>query len=177
MWPFISPTKKVSKSYPLCTHILTKNFKGNTVINQYSYHTAPPANLHRTVLEDVDFEKKFEVFTNDDVEARYLITPSLMERLKSMQVAFKTDKISAAFYKNKLHAPIRDEDWLPWGDSRSTPRSMSALERNPQFPALTPHMVLGPSIDGRGIPRGPWATRMGTGLSWGNQSGSLRSPS
>ena len=32
---------------------------------------------------------------------------------------------------------------------------MSALERNPQVPALTPDKVLGPSIDGRGIPRGP----------------------
>ena len=32
---------------------------------------------------------------------------------------------------------------------------MSALERNPQVRALTPHKVLGPSIDGRGIPRGP----------------------
>ena len=31
-------------------------------------------------------------------------------------------------------------------------------------------------IDGRGIPRGPRATRMGTGLSWGHQSVSLRSP-
>ena len=28
-----------------------------------------------------------------------------------------------------------------------------------------PHKVLGPGIDGRGIPRGPQATRMGTGLS------------
>ena len=54
-----------------------------------------------------------------------------------------------------MHAPTRDEDLLPWGDSRSTPRSMSALQRNPQVPALTPHKVLGPRIDGRGNPRGP----------------------
>ena len=53
----------------------------------------------------------------------------------------------------------------PLGRLRSTPRSMSALERNPQVPALTPYKVLGHSIDGRGIPRGPRATRMGTGLS------------
>ena len=46
-----------------------------------------------------------------------------------------------------------------------TPRSMSALERNPQVPAPTPHKVLGHGIDGRGIPRGPRATRMGNGLS------------
>ena len=53
----------------------------------------------------------------------------------------------------------------PLGDSRSTPRSMSALERNPQVPAPTPHKILGPGIEGRGIPRGPRATPMGTGLS------------
>ena len=32
---------------------------------------------------------------------------------------------------------------------------MSALERNPQVPAPTPHKVLGPGIDWRGILRGP----------------------
>ena len=67
--------------------------------------------------------------------------------------------------KAHVHSPTRDEDLRPWGDSRSPRRSMSALERNPQVPALTPHKVLGPCIDGRGIPRGPRATRMGTGLS------------
>ena len=54
--------------------------------------------------------------------------------------------------KAHVHAPTRDEDRLPWGDSRSTPRSMSALERNPQFPAPNPHKVLGAGIEGRGIP-------------------------
>ena len=49
-------------------------------------------------------------------------------------------------------------------DSRRTPRSMSALERNPQIPAPTPHKILCPSIEGRGIPRGPRASCMGTGL-------------
>ena len=39
----------------------------------------------------------------------------------------------------------------PLGRLRSTPRSMSALERNPQVLAPTPHKVLGPGIDGRGI--------------------------
>ena len=76
-----------------------------------------------------------------------------------------------------MHAPNRDEDRLPWGVFKSTPRSMSALERNPQVPAPTPHKVLGPGIDGRGIPTGPRATRKGTDLSLGHQNRSLRSPS
>ena len=82
---------------------MNKNFKGNTIIRVDSiFHTAPSENLHHTVLEDIEFEKKFDVFTDDDVEARYLITPSFMERLKSMQVAFMADKISVSFYKNKF---------------------------------------------------------------------------
>ena len=50
--------------------------------------------------------------------------------------------------KAYVQAPTRDEDLFPWGDSRSTPRSMSALERNPQVPTLTPHKVLGPTTTG-----------------------------
>ena len=67
--------------------------------------------------------------------------------------------------KAHVHAPIRNEDLLPWGDSRSTPRSMSAQERNPKVPGPTPHKDLGRGIEGRGTPRGPRATRKGTGLS------------
>ena len=67
--------------------------------------------------------------------------------------------------KAHVHATIRDEDLPPWGDSTSTPRSMSALERNPKVPGPTPHKVFGPGMQGRGIPRGPRSTRMGTGLS------------
>ena len=66
--------------------------------------------------------------------------------------------------KANVHAPTRYEDGLPAENSRSTPKSMSALERNPQVPPPTPHKVLGPGIDRRGIPRSPLATRTGTGL-------------
>ena len=34
--------------------------------------------------------------------------------------------------KAHVHAPTRDEDRFPWGDSRNTPRSMSSLVKNPQ---------------------------------------------
>ena len=44
--------------------------------------------------------------------------------------------------KVQVHEPARDEDCLPCGDCRSTPRSMSALERKPQVLAPTPHKVL-----------------------------------
>ena len=43
----------------------------------------------------------------------------------------------------------------PLGRLQSSPRSMSALERNPQVLAPTPHKFLGTGMDRRGIPRGP----------------------
>ena len=73
--------------------------------------------------------------------------------------------------KAHVHAPIRDEDLLPWGDSRSTPQTMLALERNPQVPDLTPHKVLGPGIEERGTPRGPQATRMGLAFPQATRAG------
>ena len=47
-----------------------------------------------------------------------------------------------------MHASTRDEDSLLRGYSRSTPRSMSALERNPQVPAPTPHKSSAPASTG-----------------------------
>ena len=77
----------------------------------------------------------------------------------------KRDTAATAREESARECPHSRRGLTPWGDSRSTPRSMSALEKNPQVPASTPHKVLGPGIDGREIPRGTRETRMGTGLS------------
>ena len=43
----------------------------------------------------------------------------------------------------------------PLGRLQKYPKTMSTLERNAQVPASTLHKILGPSIEGRGNPRGP----------------------
>ena len=77
----------------------------------------------------------------------------------------KGDTAATAREESARACPHSSRGLTALGDARSTPRSMSALERNPQVPSLTPHKILWPGIDVRGIPRGPRATRMGTGLS------------
>ena len=89
----------------------------------------------------------------------------------------KRDTATTAREESARAGPHSRRGLTPLGRLRSTPRSMSALERNPQVPALAPHKILDPGIDGRGIQRGPRATRLWTGLSWGHQCGSLRFPS
>ena len=67
----------------------------------------------------------------------------------------KRDTAATAREESARACPHSRRGLTPWGDSRSTPRSMSAMERNPQVPATTPHKGFGPGIHGRGIPRGP----------------------
>ncbi len=82
---------------------MNKSFDSHTVITPDKLlHNSPLPDLKHTTLEDVEFEKKFDVFTNDEVDARYLITPSFMQRLKAMKTAFKADKVQCAFYGELL---------------------------------------------------------------------------
>ena len=52
-------------------------------------------------LEDVNFDKRFNVFGTDQVEARYLITPAFIERFLRLNTAFGTKKAKCSFYKNQ----------------------------------------------------------------------------
>ena len=52
-------------------------------------------------LEDPDFTKMFNVYSNDQVEARYILTPSLMERIKELAVRTKGE-FYITFYNNKI---------------------------------------------------------------------------
>ena len=67
----------------------------------------------------------------------------------------KRDTAATARQEITRACPNSRRGLTPLGRLQNYPKSMSALERNPQVPAATPHKVLGPGIDGRGIPRGP----------------------
>ncbi len=58
--------------------------------------------LSKVKLEDPLFEQHFEVFANDQVEARYILTPSFMERLVQLVDCYGRGKIQASFYDNSL---------------------------------------------------------------------------
>ena len=82
---------------------MNKHFTSHTVIKPDMFLNIPPSfKLHHTELEDPEFNKKFDVYTNDEVEARYLITPSFMERLKNMETAFMARTATCVFYNNFL---------------------------------------------------------------------------
>ncbi len=84
-----------------------KSFKGKTIIKRdrggmINWLTDKFNALEKVGLEDPVFEKKFEVYSDDQVEARYLLTTSFMERLLKLSELMQSNYIQASFYDNKL---------------------------------------------------------------------------
>lgn len=55
---------------------------------------------HKITLEDPDFDKQFNVFCDDEIIARYVLTPSMMERIKEINVRSKGNFYIAINDKN-----------------------------------------------------------------------------
>ena len=71
----------------------------------------------KELMDNVIFNSEFRVFADDKVEARYLLTPTLMERLSELKRYYYKFSISAAFMDNKFYlflngAPNRFETEL-----------------------------------------------------------------
>ena len=58
--------------------------------------------FNKVKLEDLNFDKRFSVYSEDQIEARYLITPAFMERLNNLRTAFGTKKIKCAFFDDEI---------------------------------------------------------------------------
>ncbi|MDX1974773.1 MAG: DUF3137 domain-containing protein [Rickettsiales bacterium] len=58
--------------------------------------------LELVTLEDPTFEKAFQVYASDQVEARYLLTTSFMERLLQLDELYNRAGLQASFYGDKL---------------------------------------------------------------------------
>jgi len=94
-----------------------KHFRGRTVVvsklwngrvgkwasskvQQLNYH-----NLQAVHLEDITFEQLFDVYAQDQVEARYLLTPDVMQRLVALRRSINRD-FRLAFDKGRVYVQV-----------------------------------------------------------------------
>ncbi|EDP61894.1 5-methyltetrahydropteroyltriglutamate--homocysteine methyltransferase [alpha proteobacterium BAL199] len=67
----------------------------------------------RVKLESPDFERAFAVWSTDQIEARYLLTPTMMERLLALKQRFPGD-MTVAFDGHEFMLALDDgRDWFP----------------------------------------------------------------
>lgn len=102
----------VFKGLAILLDMKTKRFYGHTVIDRdrgkiAEWFKEKTDKLKRANLVDPEFEKTFDVYTNDQVEARYLIDPLMIERLTGLQKEYEGKNITAAFYDSKMLVLVR----------------------------------------------------------------------
>ncbi len=87
-----------------------KSFHGSTVVltdsGLFNWAAGFAQKGERVKLEDPVFEKQFQVYSSDQVEARYLLTPSFMQRLLDIRSVFPNAQIQAAFEQSSLYLAI-----------------------------------------------------------------------
>ncbi len=94
-----------------------KKFHGSTIVlpdtaqhivGEYIGHIVQSYNTQYGELikmDNIEFEKKFVVYATDQIEARYLLTPSIMEKILLLQKHAK-HPIYLSFVNNNIHIAV-----------------------------------------------------------------------
>lgn len=100
-----------------------KNFSGRTYVwsekkPQLNFlnklFTSFASGLEKVKLESPEFEKRFIVYSNDQVEARYILTPSFMERaVRLQQMTSAESSMSFVHTRINLAIPMKKELFEP----------------------------------------------------------------
>lgn len=91
-----------NKTFKANVEICEKGFSGNranTLFGKSKYNVVK--------MESEEFNKKFRVYAQDPHDAFYIITPSLMEKIKRLE-AINKGKLFLGFCNNQLHVGIDD---------------------------------------------------------------------
>jgi hypothetical protein len=100
-------TVTMFKGLAILLRTTNKKFYGHTIIHKdqskaKEWLKEKSLDLKRANLVDPEFEKMFDVYTNDQVEARYLIDPIMIESLKSLYQRYNGKNMSVAYYRDKM---------------------------------------------------------------------------
>lgn len=85
-----------------------KSFKANIQVSQKGFGNSKVSNwgselkYKKVKMEDQEFNNKFRIYAQDEHDAFYVLTPSLMEKMKKLVSNIK-GKLLFCFIDNKLH--------------------------------------------------------------------------
>lgn len=85
----------------------SKKFLGHTTLQRNAskiseWFKEKSSKMKRARMADPEFEKRFDAYTTDQVEARYLIDPLMIEDLKGLYEEYDGKSMSAAWYDSKM---------------------------------------------------------------------------
>ena len=88
------------------------NFLGQTIIRRDlgSRNPATVNGLKRAGFSSLEFERKFAVYTNDQVEARFLLSPDFVARLTDFAEDYMGRNVQCVFAGNRFHVALEIDD-------------------------------------------------------------------
>jgi hypothetical protein len=98
----------VFKGLAILLDMNNKKFYGHTILDKDKsklfewFKQKTNSGLKRANLVDPEFEDIFDAYTNDQVEARYLVDPKIMERYKDLHDHYDGRDMNVAYYENKV---------------------------------------------------------------------------
>jgi hypothetical protein len=96
-----------------------RKFSGETIIKRdaglFNALAKPGKQFQRVGLASLKFEKAFEAWSTDQVEARALLDPVMLERFEELDRMFDGAKLRAAFSAGKLYVALEVGDKLDIG--------------------------------------------------------------
>ncbi|MCI8446430.1 MAG: DUF3137 domain-containing protein [Bacilli bacterium] len=90
-----------NKSFKANVQVCQKGF-GNSKVNNYK-----TMKYKKVSMEDQIFNKNFRIYAQDEHDAFYILTPSLMEKIKNLESSI-SGKLLFCFIDNKLHVGIQN---------------------------------------------------------------------
>lgn len=96
---------------------IPKTIKGHTVVFEKNHvFLTNKGQFEQVVLENVNFENKYNTYSTDQIEARYLLTTAFISRFEDIKMAFTAKNIRAEFKDDKLSILIEvDKDMFQMG--------------------------------------------------------------
>lgn len=101
---------------------MLKPFHGRTLITRDRkyfgfFQDLIGSSMKKVELEDPEFNKMFDVVSDDQVEARYLLTTTFIERFKNLKNIYKVNDIRASFLDKSITIAIPcPKDMFKLGD-------------------------------------------------------------
>lgn len=96
----------VFKGLQISITLPEKKFFGHTVLQEnksgvLEWFKEKSSGLQKANLVDPEFEKVFDCYTNDQVEARYIIDPAMIETLKALHLEYNGETLLASYYDER----------------------------------------------------------------------------
>jgi len=88
------------------------NFLGHTIIRHDlgKLNPAQVNGLKRVGFPSLEFERKFAVYSNDQVESRFLLSPDFVERLTDFAEDYMGRNVQCVFAGNRFHVALEIDD-------------------------------------------------------------------